>query len=444
MTPASVLGQIAAVRNSEELLAYKSARTEIQRQAVPVRPLPSQTVVRIYKNDDPIIEGANVHDLRFSAREENGPQLVIADRGGVETTIGSASDLLVWLVGHRVPSAQTPGQFARPATLGKVLARLKWTGDRVEPGAVWNTVATVAAEETQPRADSDEDSGFSFDDDSGDPPYPVAGNPDGDEEDPDEGKDQAGEKSQAEEDALGGETGQNDEEVKWDDDELLPTATKARPDPTDTETWPDGRWGTDEFGEAVPLEFKRLMADSERATRQQQQLASLKSYRLVRFHGTTIECVGSLLTYGPASERIGSANEAGKGRGFYVAPVLGPGDTPALGTSAAKKDARNWGPSLAAVYVKTDVQIEDARQPANDEPDDAGVVFSRPTGAPSAMSYFGSDELVIPVELFDKVKLVRNPDDCAVLSDPRYLAVPYAKGDDPVSAHNKASQKTKK
>lgn len=363
-------------------------------------------------NEDPILEGADVDPLGLSASGENGPQLVIADGGDVMTTIRSASDLLVWLVGHPIPSAQTPAQFAQPATLRKVLVRLKGTGDRVEPAAVWSTVVAVAAEEKQARAkaDSDEDSQFSSEDDSGDSAHPVAENPDD------------GEK------ARGGQASQDDEKVEWDEVPGLPIAANTGPDPTDPEAWPEGQWGTNQFGEVVPLEFKRRISDEALTARKQEQLASLKGYRLVGFHGTTIECVGSLLAYGPAGERIGSGNGIGKGHGFYVAPVLAPPGVPAQGTSAAKKDARTWGSSLIAVYVGTDVEI---------------IKGGRPANAP-AMSYWGADELVIPVELFAKTKLVRNPDDCAVLSDPRYPAEPYAKDDDPVSMHNKATQKIKK
>ena len=205
--------------------------------------------------------------------------------------------------------------------------------------------------------------------------------------------------------------------------------------------WDEGEWARDDIGLAEPQQFRRRMPDEVRAERQRILDESLSGYRLVGFHGTNVESVGSLVTHGPDPALVGVANGIGKGAGFYVAPVVGPAGTTAPGTSSAKNDAKLWGKFLLAVYVKADVQVEEHFDGSGD-----GFEFGSGSESESAstsgpvMTYYGSDELVIPPALFGQIKLVRNVDDVAMTSDPTYEVEAYEDG---VSDHSKAQKKGK-
>jgi hypothetical protein len=204
------------------------------------------------------------------------------------------------------------------------------------------------------------------------------------------------------------------------------------------EDWDTGHWDTDEYGAPEPAEFRREMPAADIAEQQRALNQTLSGYRLVGFHGTNAENVGGLVIDGPDVARIATGHGIGKGRGFYVAPVVGPPGGKSPGTSGAKKEARMWGKFLVAVYVADDVSVGEHY----DESDD-GFAFESggsASGEP-VMTFHGSDELVVPEELFGKIKLVRNVDDVAMPTAARQAgAVPYQDG---VSGYNKATGKGK-
>ncbi|MFH9264185.1 DUF4157 domain-containing protein [Streptomyces sp. NPDC017546] len=343
-------------------------------------------------------------------RVASDKQLVID--GGAEgpTTVRSASDLLVWMIGHPVRPA--PRNYARPATLQRVLANLERSGGPIDHAAVWRALGEVLAQQ-EAGDSSDSDSSSSSSDSDGGGGFFRQGN-------------------RRSDDSSSEEESSSDEESERSS--VASSGSRSGAD------WAEGDWGADEIGILEePLEFRREMSEAERAERQKALNASLSGYRLVGFHGTHVESVGSLVTHGPDADMVGAANGIGKGRGFYVAPVLAPGSMKAPGTTAAKKDARTWGKFLVAVYVKDDVELVAAGSGS-----EAGFAFESDSdsgsasGSESAMVYHGSDELVIPDVLFGSIKLVRNADDVAMASDPGLPAVGYEDG---VSQYNKAKSK---
>ncbi|WP_330289742.1 eCIS core domain-containing protein [Streptomyces sp. NBC_00576] len=321
-------------------------------------------------------------------------------QGGNEgpTTIRSASDLLVWLVGHPVHPA--PRNYAEPAILQRVLARLERLEDPVGHDAVWNALREVVAarqraqEADSSSSDSGSDGGF-----------------------------------------FRPSRAQNSDDSS--SDEESERSSVASSESLTGENWDEGTWGEDEFGVPEPLEFRRDMPEDALEEHRQALNESLSGYRLVGFHGTHIESVGSLITHGPDLARAGMANGIGKGVGFYVAPVVGPQGVKASGTAAAKKEAKTWGKFLVAVYVKNGVDVQKA---LDDEEGGVGFESDSDSGSGPVMTYHGSDELVIPAELFDSIRLVRNADDVAMTSDPSFAAEEYEDG---VSQYNKASEKGK-
>ncbi|MFI1221482.1 MULTISPECIES: DUF4157 domain-containing protein [unclassified Streptomyces] len=335
-------------------------------------------------------------------------QLVID--GGAEgpTTVRSASDLLVWMVGHPVPSG--PRDFAAPATLQRVLARLERSGGPIDHAAVWRALGEVLAQ--QEAGDSSSSSGSSSDSDGGGGFFR-------------QGNRRSGDSSSEEESS-------SDEESERSS--VASSGSRSGAD------WEEGDWDADEVGIVQePKEFRREMPEAERAERQKAIDDSLSGYRLVGFHGTNVESVGGLVQHGPDAEVIGKVNGKGKGPGFYVAPVLAPGSMKAPGTAAAKKEARIWGKFLVAVYVQDEVPVV-----GDGGGSEGGVEFESDSdsgsasGSAPAMVYHGSDELVIPGGLFEKIKLVRNADDVAMASDPGLPAAGYEDG---VSRYNKAKSK---
>ena len=176
------------------------------------------------------------------------------------------------------------------------------------------------------------------------------------------------------------------------------------------------------------------MPEGDIAEQQRTLSASLAGYRFVGFHGTDAENVGGLIVDGPDVARIASGHDIGKGRGFYVAPVVGPPGEKAPGT-AAKKEARMWGRFLVAVHVADDVPVG-----SHFDDSDGGVEFEGggASGSGPEMTYHGSVELVVPEELFGKIKLVRNVDDVTMPTASRQAgAVPHEDG---VSSYRKTAK----
>jgi hypothetical protein len=323
-------------------------------------------------------------------------ELAIQDGNEGPTTIRSASDLLVWLVGH--PTRPAPRNWAEPAVLQRVLARLEQVDGPVGHDAVWNAVREVLArQEAQLAGDSSSDSDSS---------------------------------------SEGGGFFRRGDDSSSDEEEDSDTSSTASSRSLSGDQWDEGEWGTDTFGVSAPLEFRREMPAEELAERRRVQSESLSGYRLVGFHGTQIESLGSLITDGPDLSRIGQANGIGKGAGFYVAPVVAPTGMKAPGTTAAKNNAKTWGKFLVAVYVKNDADVQQYFGDSDSE-DGVGFESAGSAGPGPAMMFHGSDELVVPAELFDKVKLVRNADDMAMMSDPGHAAVAYEDG---VSQHKKSKK----
>ncbi|MFJ3797560.1 hypothetical protein ACIPSJ_14815 [Streptomyces sp. NPDC090088] len=322
----------------------------------------------------------------------DGKQLVIQGDDG-PVTVRSASDLLVWLMSH--PTRPAPANYAEPDVLRRVLARLEGAGGAVGAAAVWAAVRAVVTRvattaSTSSESDSDEEGGFFR-------TAPARRNTDSSSE----------EESEAESETAS-ETG---------------------------EDWDAGHWDTDEFGAPEAAEFRREMPEGDIAEQQRTLSASLSGYRFVGFHGTNAENVGGLIIDGPDVARIASGHGIGKGRGFYVAPVVGPPGAKAPGTAAAKKEARLWGRFLVAVYVADDVTVGH-----HADESDGGVEFedTGASGSGPEMAYHGSDELVIPEQLFGKIKLVRNVDDVTMPTASRQAgAVPYEDG---VSAYRKTAK----
>ncbi|MFJ5967811.1 DUF4157 domain-containing protein [Streptomyces sp. NPDC093060] len=332
-------------------------------------------------------------------------ELDIQDGSEEPTTIRSASDLLVWLVGH--PTRPAPRNWAEPAVLQRVLARLEQVDGPVTRDAVWNAVREVLArQEAQQAGDSESESESDSSSEGGG--------------------------------FFRGPTARRDDDSSSsDEEEESDTTSTASSESLSGEHWDEGEWGSDEYGVSAPLEFRREMPADELAERRRAQTESLSGYRLVGFHGTQIESLGSLVTDGPDLTRIGQANGIGKGAGFYVAPVVAPTGVKAPGTTTAKSNAKTWGKFLVAVYVKNDVDVERYVGDSDSE-DGVGFESAESAGSGPAMVFHGSDELVIPAELFDKIKLVRNADDMAMTSDPGHTAVAYEDG---VSQHSKRSKK---
>ncbi|MFF9815224.1 DUF4157 domain-containing protein [Streptomyces sp. NPDC014006] len=328
--------------------------------------------------------------------------------GGTEgpTTIRSASDLMVWLVGH--PTRPAPLNWAEPAILQRVLAQLQRLDGPVGGDAVWGAVRSVVEARARAQEGSDSSSDSSSDSESGGGffrPTRTRG-------------DSSSESSS--------------------DEESDSTSVASSPSVTG-EDWDEGQWDQDDIGLAQPHEFRREMSDEDRTRRQAEITQSLSGYRLVGFHGTHVESIGSLIAHGPDAEKFGKGAGTGKGNGFYVAPVVAPAGKSASGSGAAKKEARQWGGFLVAVYVREDVEVVEASGGSDDGfAFESGSESGAADAAGPVMTYHGSDELVIPEELFGSVRLVRNPDDFAMVSDPGLEAVPYEDG---VSEYSKARKK---
>ncbi|MEV6765890.1 hypothetical protein AB0N16_35715 [Streptomyces sp. NPDC051105] len=324
-------------------------------------------------------------------RQTDGKQLVIQGDDG-PTTVRSASDLLVWLMSH--PTRPAPRNYAEPDTLRRVLARLESSGGTVGPAAVWSAVREIVtrvgtAVSSSSESGSDDEGGFFRS-------RPTR--PDSDS-------------SSDSESETASQTGDG---------------------------WDTGHWDTDEYGAPEPAEFRREMPAADIAEQQRALSQALSGYRLVGFHGTNAENVGGLIVDGPDVARIATGHGIGKGRGFYVAPVVGPPGGKSPGTSGAKKEARMWGKFLVAVYVADDVPVGEH----HDETED-GFAFESDGSASGepVMTFHGSDELVVPEELFGKIKLVRNVDDVAMPTAARQAgAAPYQDG---VSGYSKATGKGK-
>ncbi|MFD5588196.1 DUF4157 domain-containing protein [Streptomyces sp. NPDC058733] len=328
--------------------------------------------------------------------------------GGSEgpTTIRSASDLMVWLVGH--PTRPAPLNWAEPAILQRVLAQLQRLDGPVGGDAVWGAVRSVVEARAAAQEASDSSSDSSSDSESGGGFFrPTRARGDSSSE-------------------------------SSSDEESDSTSVASSPSVTG-EDWDEGQWDQDDIGLARPHEFRREMSEEDRTRRQAEVAQSLSGYRLVGFHGTHVESIGSLIAHGPDAEKFGKGAGTGKGNGFYVAPVVAPAGKSASGSGAAKKEARQWGRFLVAVYVREDVEVVEAAGASDDGfAFESGSESGAADAAGPVMTYHGSDELVIPEELFGSVRLVRNPDDFAMVSDPGLDAVPYEDG---VSEYSKAKKK---
>jgi hypothetical protein len=90
-------------------------------------------------------------------KAKNEPQRQIVVRECANTTIKSATDLLVWLVSNPIPASEAPVSFARPALLTATLTRLwNWKREGVEPHEVWHALKVEEQRETEGEQKRDE------------------------------------------------------------------------------------------------------------------------------------------------------------------------------------------------------------------------------------------------------------------------------------------------
>ncbi|MER6991874.1 hypothetical protein ABT337_25495 [Saccharopolyspora hirsuta] len=373
----------------------------------------------------PLPEGAE-QTIESSAAEEvlggeSEKQLDVVGVSGTPVTLRSASDLLVWLVSNPTTPDRTPKVFANPETLCAVMVELEKHRGTIDHEAVWDALnAVVTAEQNRQPSDGDSDS------DSGDESgggFFTRG-PGSDSDSDSDGESGGGFFTRGpgsdSESGDGASTRDDDDDSSGFGDDSSSTGEGGPKD--ESSGWKHGQWGRNEFGEPVPLQFKLELGKEELDALLAEVRADLEGYRLIGFHGTDVENVGSLIAHGPNPARIGSENGTGKGAGFYVAPVVDQFGNRGPKNSVARGNAETWGDFTVAVYVADGIPVE----PVDDA---SGVEFG---AAEPSLVWHASDELLIPTELFDQVKVRRNPDDMAMLAGRTGNIRPYEAGEDPL------------
>jgi hypothetical protein len=311
-------------------------------------------------------------------------RVYIDDKAVGPTVIHSASDLLIWFVGHREAPENTPKNFAEPDTMVSVLKLLDNPNKVFTRAEVWDALRTIVplnASHDEPSSDDDDDAGVGFWASSKEP------------------VDESG-----------------------DEADLSVSGSSSAEHTGENHDWALGFWRAEEkTGLPIPAEFRREIPGNEMERLQAELDQKLHGCKLVGFHATGIENVGSLITYGVSAGKMGSGHGLGKGPGFYIVPVLS-GTT----IKSTKQMAMLWG-NLVAVFAPIDIQVFDASDTGENVDELAGEHAN-------CMFFYGKDELVIPTNLFSRVLLVRNVNDIAMNSDPRFRAIP---SDDPVSTLHK-------
>lgn len=314
------------------------------------------------------------------------------------TDIRSASDLLVCLVSHPVAAAETPKNFADSGTLLSVLRKLEKEGKRVlGPFAVWDALREVIS----PKYVEDESSSSEG------------------------GEEESGGGFWGKGEELGdgfGFWGKGEEPGDWSNNNNESSGSWAGDEKSsindsgdDAEGWPEGSWGKEEDKDAVgveneiPREFRRQMTADEYNEQLKKLQAKLEGRKLVGVHGTELESLGPLIKEGVSDYRVGSRNNIGKGRGFYIIPTEA---TPSKEQLAkAEKSAKYWGKFVVAVYLPEGCEIVDADEGENVQ------TMEQKYGGENCYYKFGKEEAVIPPSLFQETILVRDPADIA-MADP--------------------------
>ena len=123
-------------------------------------------------------------------------------------------------------------------------------------------------------------------------------------------------------------------------------------------------------------------------------------YKLIGVHETTSKSIDSLVANGVSSEKMGTGNGLGKGKGFYVLPVY---------NSNLKKSTEGirWGTRFVAVYIHNSCKMMSAPEGYNMEK------LEEEFGGKNNYYEFGKLEHIIPESLFRSVKLARKPTDTA-------------------------------
>lgn len=128
---------------------------------------------------------------------------------------------------------------------------------------------------------------------------------------------------------------------------------------------------------------------------------SVGDYKLVGVHETRSRNIGSLISGGISADKMNSGHGLGKGPGFYILPVM-TGDK----LRTATKDPKlRWGTRFVAVYIHKSCTLVKAADGENT------VTLERKYEGKKCYYSFAELEHVIPVSLFDKVILAREPKD---------------------------------
>ncbi|MFG2638873.1 hypothetical protein ACGFX8_34940 [Streptomyces sp. NPDC048362] len=210
-----------------------------------------------------------------------------------------------------------------------------------------------------------------------------------------------------------------------------------------------GQWSRDRKTQGyVPKQYKRVVDGQQAAVLKADQLKSLQAnegyppYTLAGYHTTSsLANLTSLLFEPPAKWRIGSGQGSGKGKGFYVAPVISHvGQTSQIrqhqgpSTEYAIAQAKTWNdhPCLVAVYVRDDVPVIspgefDARDLTEDQMLKEKIIVVH-----------GPAEAVIYPGAFPYIRCLRNFDDFAYEVVSAYDLMEYQDPGDAVNLHTKS------
>ena len=163
---------------------------------------------------------------------------------------------------------------------------------------------------------------------------------------------------------------------------------------------------------AVPGRYKRKIPFDEYQEKMQKLRSSLKNYKLVGLHATTMENTGALVKEGVSQDRFNTGHGVGKGDGFYIIPA-------SIVTPKTIKEAKAWGSHVLAVFLPASAEQEWA-----EEGDNVQTLETQNTKNESLYYIFGKSEAVIPPSLCSQVKIVVDPADIS-MGDTKYEAESY-------------------
>ena len=371
------------------------------------RPVPTGASSALARNPNgPASHVATVSDTVQCVRtDEQGRYLIIGD-AEAQTTIRSASDLLVWLVSHPTESADTPRNFADSQTLLRVLRKLEQESQSLAPEGVWAALRKVTEPEEEAESTESES---------------------GTEEEAESTESESGTEEEAE--STESESGTEEE------------AESTESESGTEEGWPEGEWRkkVDEYGIEVeyPSEFRRQMSPEEYNKQLTALQGRLAGHKLIGISAIkNPESLGPLIKEGVSNAMVGTGHGAGKGRGFYLIPtVITGGGFPARSgfptLAKAAKSAGQWGDFVVAAYLPNECRLVSAVEGENVD------TLEKEHEGEECYYVFGKQEVVIPPSLFGKTMLVRDPADIT-MADP---ALPAAVSEeDPLSFVTKMSE----